>query len=52
MIDVIGVFSMLLAFGFSMRTLYVSSYCHTFLAVTHRLLKYSSKPSRVLLSPS
>ena len=38
MSDVICVFSMLLAFGFSMRTMYVSSYCLTLLAVTHRLL--------------
>jgi len=52
MSDVFCFFSMLLAFGFSMRTLYVSSYCHTLPEVTHRLLKYSSKPSRFFLRTS
>jgi len=52
MSDVICDFYMLFAFGFSMRTIYVSSYSLKLLAVTHRLLEYSSTFSHLLLSPS
>jgi len=51
MSDDIYVFSMLLDFGFSMRTMYVSSNCLKLLAVTHRLLEYSSTSSHLLFSP-